>query len=534
MASKKKATHQSSHDTELIRLQAENHELRAQIQSMTTKFHFFELLETNFPDVIWALDLKLNRTYISPSVLKQRGVAPDQAIKTPLEAIMTPESIQIIKTHLVERMIQSAWNPETVETPQTFELEMIHSSGHPIQCEVTAIFDLDATQQPVGLLGITRDISNRKKAEAALLESEERYRVLFMDTLESLSLVQHGTIIDVNATWLRLHGYKSKDDVIGKPVIAFIHPLDHEAFLLRRFIPNDTRNPRVFKIRDQKSDGSPVWVEVLSNTIYLKNQLTIFSAIRDISEKIKADEQIEESRRHLAQKAAELEVVNEELTRYSYAVSHELKNPLRAIKNYSTFLREELTQPLSGKADLYFTEMDRAITESRQMIESILELSNVGQYRLNIEQIDLHTFFQQLVFSIDQTNVELRLPEDWPVFFSEKILLMQIFANLIQNAIKFNTSIPKKVELSWKQCSNHTIEFTVIDNGISIPERCFSKIFLAFERLNSRSEFEGSGMGLAIVKKAVTKLGGTIEVSSRQGIGSVFTICLPHNRQERS
>ncbi len=527
MANTRKSTRRDTESSRVRMLQDQIEALRERVNALTPKHHLFELIEQNFPDVFWTLDLDLNRTYISPSVWMQRGIHPEEIVETSLYKSLPLSSIETIRRSLNERLKKWQLDPTSVRDPFQFELDIHHAAGHALQCEVTAIFDLDESDRPIGIIGITRDISARKRAEAALVESEERYRVLFSDTLEALSLVQKGLIFDVNATWLALHGYESKDPVIGKPVIDFIHPLDRNAFLARKNTIPAPNEPRICTIRDCRSDGSPVWVEVLSNTIHIQSEMTIVSAIRDISGKIKAEEKLTDANRLLSQKAAELETLNEELTRYSYAVSHELKNPLRAIRNYAIFLREELPKELSDKAIHYFNEMNRAINESRRMVESILELSKVGQYRMNIEPIDLGSLFQSMIASIETSDVSFNLPDQWPEFRSERILLLQIFSNLIQNAIKFNRSERKEVIISWKKQSDNQIVISVKDNGIGIPDRCVSRIFDAFERLNPQTEFEGSGMGLAIVRKAVLKLGGRISVRSAPDTGSTFQVTLP-------
>ncbi|GEM_PF-6266823 len=529
MANTRKTARHDAASSKVRSQQRQIEALQELVNAMAPKHHLFELIEKNIPDVFWALDLDLNRTYISPSVLLQRGIHPDDLVELPLFQSLPASSLETIRGILNERLKNAQRDPDTVHVPLQFELDIPHAKGHTIRCEVTAIFDLDESDQPIGIIGITRDISARRRAEAALLESEERYRVLFSETLEALSLVQKGLIIDVNSTWLTLHGYKEKDPVIGKPVIDFIHPLDRTVFLTRKNsipLPNE---PRICKIRDRRADGSPIWVEVLSNTIHIQNEMTIVSAIRDISEKIEAEEQLTNANRLLSQKAAELETLNEELTRYSYAVSHELKNPLRAIRNYAIFFREELPKDLSDKALHYFNEMNRSINESRRMVESILELSKVGQYRMHSESIDLGALFQSIIDSIEKPDVTFTLPNQWPDFRSERILLIQIFCNLIQNAIKFNRNAQKKVVISWKKPSETRIVISVKDNGIGIHERFVPRIFDAFERLNPQTEFEGSGMGLAIVRKAVSKLGGTISVRTAPNKGSTFLVNLPIN-----
>jgi signal transduction histidine kinase len=117
--------------------------------------------------------------------------------------------------------------------------------------------------------------------------------------------------------------------------------------------------------------------------------------------------------------------------------------------------------------------------------------------------------------------------DDWPTLEIEVVLLRQIFQNLINNAVKFNTSSPKQIELGWQPAEKNGHEFFVRDNGIGIAPSYQEKIFRVFERLHTREEFEGTGIGLAIVRKALTKLGGSVRVESTPGEGSTFFVTLP-------
>jgi signal transduction histidine kinase len=254
---------------------------------------------------------------------------------------------------------------------------------------------------------------------------------------------------------------------------------------------------------------------------------------QEINERKRADEALHLAHQDLAQKAATLEEVNEELSQYIQIASHDLKSPLRAIHNYADFLGEELGDSLDGNQKGYLDGLRSAVRQSEELGDDLLELSEVGRRSLSTQAIDMGMFFRQLIASFYlPEDVEVVIGDAWPTVYSEPALVGQIFNHLLSNAIKFNHSPRKRVEIDWLQTSDGRYELFVRDNGIGIDPRHHEKIFGAFHRLHAPADFTGSGIGLAIVKKATTKLNGSVRVESELGKGSTFFIVLPKSQKE--
>jgi signal transduction histidine kinase len=166
-------------------------------------------------------------------------------------------------------------------------------------------------------------------------------------------------------------------------------------------------------------------------------------------------------------------------------------------------------------------------------VEDLLELSRVGKERGPAEGIDMGIFLEKLVSHLDlSSDVEVVKGNEWPTIEAEPTLLLQIFQNLISNAVKFNTSSPRRVEIGWEPVDEQHCEFFVRDNGIGIEPRHHEQIFQVFQRLHTRAEYEGTGLGLAIVKKATGKLHGSVRLESRPGEGSTFFVAIPTIQEE--
>jgi light-regulated signal transduction histidine kinase (bacteriophytochrome) len=294
-----------------------------------------------------------------------------------------------------------------------------------------------------------------------------------------------------------------------------------------------TRQHRVFPSQELAllaSIGQQIGVGVKNAWLYASVQ-------QELTERKRAEAQLQ-------QYAAKLEDANEELSQYAYVVSHDLKTPLRAVHNYADFLTEDLEGTLAEDQQMYLDGLGRAVQEAEELVDDLLELSRIGRRHVTVEEIDVGAFLREQIATLGlSTGVEIIMPDEWPTMNIEMVLFGQIFQNLITNGIKFNDSANKRLELGWRQVeqvdplnwdvpAGEGYEFFVRDNGIGIEPRYHAQIFRVFERLHTKEEYEGTGIGLAIVKKAVSKLGGSVRVESQLGEGSTFFVTIPKTRKE--
>jgi len=254
----------------------------------------------------------------------------------------------------------------------------------------------------------------------------------------------------------------------------------------------------------------------------------------ELAERKQAEEALSLAHMELKKKAADLELANEELSEYNHVVAHVLKAPLRAIRNYADFLREDFRAVLNGDQEACLEGLDRAVAQGVELVDDLLEFSRVGRLSMSTQTIDLGVFLQELIASLALSpDVEIEMGTDWPTIDSDSTLLRQIFQELIRNSIKFNHSSHKRLEIGWLSAGEERYELFVRDEGIGIEPRYHEQIFGVFQRLHSREEYEGTGLGLAIVKKAVGKMNGSLRVKSRIGEGSTFFVTLPKTYKER-
>jgi light-regulated signal transduction histidine kinase (bacteriophytochrome) len=230
-----------------------------------------------------------------------------------------------------------------------------------------------------------------------------------------------------------------------------------------------------------------------------------------------------------ARKQAERELLalNQELEQYAYVVSHDLKAPLRAIHNYTDFIREDLDgQELTNEVRQYLDGLGKAVSQGEDLVEDLLALSRIGNLPGPVSEVDLAELVDEVAKGLDFGPQDRIEASGLPVVRGDVTLLRQIIQNIVSNGLKFNTSNPKVLAVQWRDHGSGG-EVTFTDNGIGMEEQYFEQVFRLFQRLHTESEYEGTGVGLAIVKKAAERIGASVSLSSTPGQGSTFGIFFP-------
>lgn len=226
------------------------------------------------------------------------------------------------------------------------------------------------------------------------------------------------------------------------------------------------------------------------------------------------------------QHTRELELANKELDQFAYIVSHDLKAPLRAISNLSSWLEEDLGDSLSGENRDMLATLRSRVQRMESLINGVLEYSKVGKTRIPDETIDVSKLVAAVIELLGPPpHVSIQI-DRMPLLEAPRTMLHQIFSNLLSNAIKYNDKSRCIIRIYARDFPDH-FEFVVEDNGPGIPPESHEKIFLIFQTLRSRDKFESTGIGLTIVRRILEARGGEIRVESTPGSGSRFIFTWP-------
>ncbi len=235
-------------------------------------------------------------------------------------------------------------------------------------------------------------------------------------------------------------------------------------------------------------------------------------------------------RNRIAEQNETLREVNRELRSFAYAVSHDLKEPLRMIGSYSGLIEKRYKGEFDESADEFFGFIREGVERMRNLLDDLLKYATIGKDEVEFTEVDMNEVMEVVIFNLTlamKDSGAVTEFESLPVITSNKVLMTLLFQNLISNSVKFrHKDVAPIIKLKYRREENHHA-FEVIDNGIGIRPEDQDRIFQVFQRLNKRSEYQGTGIGLSICTKIVEKLKGSISVRSTFGEGSVFTVLLP-------
>lgn len=259
----------------------------------------------------------------------------------------------------------------------------------------------------------------------------------------------------------------------------------------------------------------------------MAEQLAIRETERDLQEK------------RLQEYAQNLEHSNKELKEFAFISSHDLQEPLRKIQIFGELLAERNTGSLDPNGMDYIQRMRDAAERMQQLLISMLAFSRITNHTSPFVKVDLNQVLQQVLADLDwqiERNKAVIQVSDLPEITADPVLLNQLFANLVSNAIKFHKKdCPPVIRIFSPKADNesnieHMCTICVEDEGIGFDEKYLDRIFQPFQRLHARGEFEGTGIGLAICRRIVNQHGGTITARSQPGVGSTFSVHLPYNQ----
>ena len=357
--------------------------------------------------------------------------------------------------------------------------------------------------------------TERKRMEEVLRESEAKYSALVENSRDGIVILQDGVMKFVNTASLEIVGY-TPEELLGIDFLKMVTPEDRE-MVMKRYADRMAGKevPSIYEIALIRKDGITVPVEVNATFINYEGRPADLVVIRDITERKRAEEELRRS--------------NQELEHFAYIASHDLQEPLRMVSSYTQLLAQRYKDKLDADADEFIHYVEDGVSRMRALINGLLVYSRVGTSGAAFELTDCEAAFDcaltNLQVAVDESGAVIT-HHPLPVVMADASQLTQVFQNLIGNAIKFcNQELPR-IHVAAEPRGNEWL-FSIRDNGIGIDPQYHDRIFDMSQRLHSRTEYSGSGVGLAICDKVVKRHGGRIWVESQTGKGATFYFTIP-------
>ncbi len=370
---------------------------------------------------------------------------------------------------------------------------------------------------------LTQVIKERKKAENAVKESEKRYRTLFEASPDGILIIDVKTneFKYANPSFCYMLGYSEKE-LKGMDIIELL-PKDQMDYGFSESRSSVDSNI-IKNIPFAKKDGTIIYTDANEITLSMEGRTYNVGFFRDVTEKKLAEEKLEQTMRRLSQS-------NSELEQFAYVASHDLQEPLRMITSYLQLIAHRYKDKLDKNADEFIYYATDGAYRMQKMINDLLTYSRISTKEKECKPINCKTVFEQALCNLQETikdrNVEIT-HDSLPEIFADDIQISRLLQNLISNAIKYNVNKKPEIHVSAEKKNSKWI-FSVKDNGIGIGSEHKDKIFKIFQRLHTKDQYTGTGIGLAVCRKIVEQYGGSIWVESKLGRGSIFYFTLPLN-----
>jgi PAS domain S-box-containing protein len=388
----------------------------------------------------------------------------------------------------------------------------------------------DESNIPIGIIGTVQDITDQKLISIALHESESRYRILFEQNPAPMLIYERDTLkmLATNEAFNKHYGY-SQEETLAMRLPDLYPPEEKESIAKLALDLHGYQD--VGEWHHKRKDGSFISIIARSNDLLYESHVARVAVLSDVTERKLAEEKIRtiniELEEQVSKRTEQLAAANKDLESFAYSISHDLRAPLRHIDGFSRLLKNNMAQE-SEETIRYCNKITESSTKMASMIDALLAFSKLGRKSLQKTEINLNQLVNNVIKhfepDIENRNIEWHVG-DLPTFYGDFNLMQLVFENLISNAIKFTSKKEKAIiEIEKYNIPGSRCGFYIKDNGAGFDMAYADKLFGVFQRLHTKEEFEGTGIGLANIKQIIQKHGGTIRAEGEVNKGTTFYI----------
>lgn len=527
------------------RLSEQNNKAVEELRKSEEKFR---KIVQNLSHYVSIFDMNLRCTYVSPSVFILTGYTPEERLAQNPDEYFSPETIQMLRQYLKEGMSQISHSDSDRDQTATLDLEEVRKDGSKVFFQSALTFLRDAAGKPDGILVIAADITERKKNEDALRESEQRL-------LDIINFLPIATIVIDNQSRVTAWNHavetltgKKSEEMIGKGNFDYAIPFYGKQMPLLIDLISVSDETLEKRYSHVKRYGNILSAENLCNNLGEKGRMLIgfasglYNSKGELQGAIEALEDVTELREteRKLQEAKELaETANRSKSIFLANMSHEIRTPMNAILGFSQLMEHDSNLTEQQKDNLQI--INHSGEHLLALINDILELSKIeaGRSTLALNSFNLHSMMTDLEMmfrvSTDKKGLQLRIEKaedvpEWVILDQNK--LRQVLINLIGNAVKFTSkgSVMVRINISPEFEKKDMLLFEIEDTGPGISEKETENLFKPFEQASSGEKAGGTGLGLALSQGFVQIMGGIISVTSTIGKGSNFSFSIPYQK----
>jgi PAS domain S-box-containing protein len=479
----------------------------------------------------WKMDLIARKATWTQGTHDIVEIAPGQPIPGPDEHVnyYLPEYRPLV-TEAMRALIED-------DKPLDFEAQLRTAKGNVKWCRAVGRA-VRKGGRTVEIYGTFQDITERKRAEDSVRQAEERYRSIFENAIEGIyQSSPDGRVLNANPAMAAIHGYASPEEFI-----ADIHDAGQQLYVdssrraeFKRLM-EDRGKVVGFETCVRRKDGRLIWISANARAVRGADGriLCYEGTVQDITERKRAEEAIQKLNNELEQRVrnrtAQLEAANKELEAFSYSVSHDLRAPLRGINGFANILTEDYAPRLDDEGRRVLKTISDEAVRMGQLIDELLAFSRIGRQAMQSAEVDMTAMarheFDKCAKQAPGRDIRLQL-HPLPPAQCDPHLLPHVWTNLISNAVKYTRGKPvAEIEITGRVDGGELV-YCVKDNGAGFDMRYVDRLFGVFQRLHANTEFEGTGVGLALVKRVIERHGGRVWAEGKIGEGAAFYFKLP-------
>ena len=466
-------------------------------------------------------DLDANIQYVNPHFISTTGYSKEEAVGQNPRILQSGQTPKEIYVELWKALTSGqVWRGELINKRKNGEVYWEEAHIAPV---------IDSAGAPMLYVAVKLEITQRKQAEEALRQSEAKLHALYDTTSDAVMLLDGNGFFDCNKAALEVFGCATKEEFCSKQPTDLSPPEQpHGANSMtqtNQWVAAAMANGgNIFEWVHKRVDTGEVFpTDVLLNSMVLDGKLVLQATVRDITERKKYEEELKRS--------------NAELEQFSYAVSHDMRQPLRMISSYLQLIEMSLADQLDGEKRNYFNFAIEGAKRIDQMLVALLEYSRAGRMGEPPAWIEsrevLDEALQFLQPALDEAQAKLNIAGDWSRIMGSHDEILRLLQNLIGNAAKFRVAgRTPEITVSSEMVKNEW-HLSVADNGVGIIPDQIKRLFQVFQRLQLRTAYEGNGVGLALCRKIAEHHKGRIWAESAgEGQGSKFCVVLPVQQEK--